>query len=412
MALTAVSSANEIAINKTENEEVGILTLEAFMQTARPLFPQQSLLKIVEEAFHPAVLETMTEIVGPLNAKNHLGNETNRWVTDYTEHYFAKNFTPTLAKPLETLGNYDLKDRYDFSWVPQDPKEYTLSYNEETEKFALYGQEMHSVIFSLNGQEENLTVYLRGKEENHQTILENMANYFDSEVVGDRANFSSDEEALEASRCYNRDCSYTYQVKNALTLDLYREFFAEDFFSEFPEPHQLWLYVMLGHAAINGVGMSYSLDQKAQILAALTERFGEGNYANLNDERQEWISPDYHVLISESDDLTLYFNRVKEIDSAVQDRPRADKLWQCFDTVTKEHDYRDYVASAKALSEYLCSVKAVEGIEAEYIEGLCQQKSLEYQALSKISIQDILINSLEHIATDAALDQLANSCSQ
>lgn len=410
LSVVCTSNANEKTPEYSPKEDESVLTFDEYIQTARALFPTKSFFEIVEEEFHPAVVEAMTEIVGSLNAKNHLPNEANRWVIDYVESYFAKNISLLPVNPLQALGDYNLQDHYDFSWVPQDPDRSVLSYDEGAETFSLFGKEMHSVIFSLNKASENLIIYLQGKEENHQAILESMAAYFEAEVVGNQAHLSLDKEDLEASSCYNGSCSYTYQVKEALTEEHYRVFFANDFFNEFPEPDELVLYVTPNKAVIKGVGLSYSLEQEEQVLAKLVERFGEGNYANINDGQKEWISPNYQMRTSEDDSFTIYLDRVQDVVSALENRARADKLWQCFDSKSKEREFDDYVESLRGLSEYLCSVKMVDGVEPEYLQSFCQKKSLEHQALSKISFQEILINSLESFVTDKALDQLGDRC--
>ncbi|MGL4675528.1 MAG: hypothetical protein ACRCXK_11785 [Wohlfahrtiimonas sp.] len=395
------------ALADTTTEAPEVMTVEQFQQSLLKKWPNPSVREIVAKHSQSDAVVSMMQDISELNHKYLVANSLSHWLEAQKEIQLGKDIQPQLNQEINGVGEYQWSQPYTYSWLKD--AQLLMAYEESTEQFLLLDMPMNNVRLFVTLEPQELIAYFHLKEDDLDGIIQQLNEHFKDNVSEEDNVLSNGKETVLLSNCYDGECSMEYTVKNFMPADAFNQIFQKEFFTNVDvAPYGISFHRnLLGLASITLIVKPENLP-KAE--SSLTKYYGKANYPNINDGTATWISKDGGI-------RTFTMGKSSYIEFAnytntIQDLKKNQDLLKCYDQVALKADFEEALQAHQSVSEYICSIPAIEGVSTEQLGAFCQSEKASYQSLKNAGIESLVVGAYENFMSQQQIEKLIQSCSK
>lgn len=395
------------ALAETTTEAPAVMTVDQFQQSLSKKWPNPSVREIVEKHSQNDAVVAMMKSMSELNYQHLVANSFSHWFEAQKNIQLGQDIQPQLAKAINGVGEYQWSEPYIYSWLKGAQS--LMDYEESTEQFMLLDMPMNNVRLFVTLEPQELVVYFHLKEDDLDNIIGALNDYFKDNVSEEDNVLSNGKETVLLSNCYDGECSMEYTVKNFMPADTFNQTFQKEFFTNVDAtPNGISFHRnLLGLASVT---LIVKPDDLPKAVNSLTQHYGKANNPNINNGLATWLSKDGGI-------RTFTMGKSSYIEFAnhgnvIQDLTKHQDLLKCYDETALKADFDKALEAQKAVSDYICETKEIEGVKAEELNAFCQSEKASYQTLKNVGIESIIVGTYENFMSQQQIEQLIQSCSK
>lgn len=395
------------ALAETTTEAPAVMTVDQFQQSLSKKWPNPSVREIVEKHSQNDAVVAMMKEMSELNYQHLVANSFSHWFEAQKNIQLGQDIQPQLAKAINGVGEYQWSEPYTYSWLKGAQS--LMDYEESTEQFMLLDMPMNNVRLFVTLEPQELVAYFHLKEDDLDNIIGALNDYFKDNVSEEDNVLSNGKETVLLSNCYDGECSMEYTVKNFMPADTFNQTFQKEFFTNVDAvPNGISFHRnLLGLASVT---LIVKPDDLPKAVNSLTQYYGKANNPNINNGLATWLSKDGGI-------RTFTMGKSSYIEFAnhgntIQDLTKHQDLLKCYDQIALKADFEKALEAQKAVSDYICETKEIEGVKAEGLNAFCQSEKASYQTLKNVGIESIIVGTYENFMSQQQIEQLIQSCSK
>ena len=395
------------ALAETTTEAPAVMTVDQFQQSLSKKWPNPSVREIVEKHSQNDAVVAMMKSMSELNYQHLVANSFSHWFEAQKNIQLGQDIQPQLAKAINGVGEYQWSEPYTYSWLKGAQS--LMDYEESTEQFMLLDMPMNNVRLFVTLEPQELVAYFHLKEDDLDNIIGALNDYFKDNVSEEDNVLSNGKETILLSNCYDGECSMEYTVKNFMPADTFNQTFQKEFFTNVDAtPNGMSFHKnLLGLASVT---LIVKPDDLPKAVNSLTQHYGKANNPNINNGLATWLSKDGGI-------RTFTMGKSSYIEfanhgNAIQDLTKHQDLLKCYDQTALKADFDKALEAQKAVSDYICETKEIEGVKAEELNAFCQSEKASYQTLKNAGIESIIVGTYENFMSQQQIEQLIQSCSK
>lgn len=404
VGLTLICSS---ALAETVTEAPAVMTIDQFQQSLSKKWPNPSVREIVEKHSQNDAVVAMMKGLSELNYQHLVANSFSHWFEAQKNIQLGQDIQPQLAKAINGVGEYQWSAPYTYSWLKGAQS--LMDYEESTEQFMLLDMPMNNVRLFVTLEPQEMVAYFHLKEDDLDNIIGALNDYFKDNVSEEDNVLSNGKETVLLSNCYDGECSMEYTVKNFMPADTFNQTFQKEFFTNVDAtPNGISFHRnLLGLASVT---LIVKPDDLSKAVNSLTQYYGKANNPNINNGLATWLSKDGGI-------RTFTMGKSSYIEfanhgNAIQDLTKHQDLLKCYDQTALKADFEKALEAQKAVSDYICETKEIEGVKAEELNAFCQSEKASYQTLKNAGIESIIVGTYENFMSQQQIEQLIQSCSK
>lgn len=395
------------ALAETTTEAPAVMTVDQFQQSLSKKWPNPSVREIVEKHSQNDAVVAMMKSMSELNYQHLVANSFSHWFEAQKNIQLGQDIQPQLAKAINGVGEYQWSEPYTYSWLKGAQS--LMDYEESTEQFMLLDMPMNNVRLFVTLEPQELVAYFHLKEDDLDNIIGALNDYFKDNVSEEDNVLSNGKETILLSNCYDGECSMEYTVKNFMPADTFNQTFQKEFFTNVDAtPNGISFHRnLLGLASVT---LIVKPDDLPKAVNSLTQYYGKANNPNINNGLATWLSKDGGI-------RTFTMGKSSYIEfanhgNAIQDLTKHQDLLKCYDQTALKADFEKALEAQKAVSDYICETKEIEGVKVEELNAFCQSEKASYQTLKNAGIESIIVGTYENFMSQQQIEQLIQSCSK